>query len=314
MPSVAWGAGGTVRVAFANLTENLDIWMLPIEANQGRVTGELKRLTQDTAVDFHPALSPDGNKMVWVSARSGSEEIWIRDLRTGEDSALTATRTAKWLPRFSPDGSRVSFGSNKIYVMPASGGAPEVLWEAGGEAIDWSSDGRIIGATAEGRTWVLDVASRRRTDLLATRHPTFAGTFSPDHRWFLFGDATTWHTYVARFGELPVPESAWIDIMEGWGGWQWSPDGRLIYALSGRDGFWCIWAQRVDASMKRPVGAPFAVFHSHNPRLSLTNREDLVAIGPDKCCLAWASELAASGWQSSSRDGPDVPPAYTAGD
>jgi eukaryotic-like serine/threonine-protein kinase len=285
MPSAAWGPGGKVRLAFANVTENLDIWSLPIEPNQGRVTGELKRLTQDTAVDFIPALSPDGNKMAWVSGRSGAQEIWIRNLKTGEESPITGSRKAKWLPRFSPDGSKVSFSEiPNIYTVAAGGGFPEMICEGCGEATDWSSDGKqIIGDTLDGQAWVLDVAARRRTDLLATRrHPTPPATFSPDHRWFIFGAGGSWHTYVARFGELPVPESAWIDIMDGWNGWAWSPDGRLIYAMSGRDGSQCIWAQRVDAATKRPVGAPFAVFHSHNARLSLTDFEDLIAIGRDK--------------------------------
>ncbi len=126
------------------------------------------------------------------------------------------------------------------------------------------------------------MASRRKTDLLATRHPVFAGTFSPDNRWFSFGVSTPGHTYVAPFGELPVAESTWIDTMDGFAGWQWSPDGRLIYTLSGRDGFECIWAQRVEAATKRPVGKPFGIFHSHNARLSLSDLEDLLAIGHDK--------------------------------
>jgi Tol biopolymer transport system component len=108
-PAVASAPGAAVRVAFTTVTENVDIWSLPVAANQGKVAGEPRQLTHDAAADFHPALSPDGSKMVFISAQTGSQEIWIKDLRSGEESALTATRSEKYAPLFSPDGSRVSF-------------------------------------------------------------------------------------------------------------------------------------------------------------------------------------------------------------
>ncbi len=37
---------------------------------------------------------------------------------------LTVNRTDKWHPRFSPDGSKISFGAEpNIYVMPVTSGA-----------------------------------------------------------------------------------------------------------------------------------------------------------------------------------------------
>jgi hypothetical protein len=35
----------------------------------------------------------------------------------------------------------------------------------------------------------------------------------------------------------------------------WSPDSNLLYYLSKRDGFLCLWAQRLDPATKRPAGA-----------------------------------------------------------
>jgi serine/threonine protein kinase len=281
-PSVASGPGGIVRLGFASLTDNSDIWSLPLDPNQGRVTGKPTRLTQDAAADFHPALSPDGNKMVWVSARSGSQEIWIKDLQTGEDSMLTATRSDKWHPRFSPDSSKVIFGDGEnLYIMPVTGGAPEMVCEGCGEATDWSHDGkRILGDELKPHAWVLELATRHRTDLLATHHGV-TGVFSPDNRWVLFADTATARTYVAPFGELPIPESTWIPIVENWWDWDWYGD--LIYSTSDRDGFTCIWAHRLDATTRRPVGAPFPVFHAHSARISLANQGEVyLSVGRDK--------------------------------
>ena len=58
----------------------------------------------------------------------------------------------------------------------------------------------------------------------------------------------------------------------------------MIYNISERDGFRCVWAQRVNPVTKRPLGDPFAVFHSHNARLSLGTGTDVTFsdVGPDK--------------------------------
>jgi hypothetical protein len=85
----------------------------------------------------------------------------------------------------------------------------------------------------------------------------------------------TGHAYVAPFrGGQAIGEREWVDIIDGEVR-QWSPDGKLLYATSYRDGHRCIWAQRVNPATKHPVGAPFAVYHSHNARVSLANQGDL---------------------------------------
>jgi hypothetical protein len=60
---------------------------------------------------------------------------------------------------------------------------------------------------------------------------------------------------------------------------RWSPDGNLLYFLSDRDGFRCVWAQRLDARTKRPRGVPFGVQHLHHARLSLMGLPDTEEIG-----------------------------------
>ncbi len=275
-PSLVSGPGGSLRLAFASLSQNLSIWSLPIEANQGKVVGEVKRLTQDTADDFQPALSPDGARMVFVSTRSGHQEVWIRDMRSGDESALTATRWMKYAPRFSPDGSKVGFaeaGKWNTYIMSSTGGTPEMVCEGCGQLTGWSLDGkRVLCNALDGHVTLLDLDSRRKITLLSRAgHWLCCGRFSPDGHWITFLDGTAFRTYMVPFKtEAPVGENASIDIIDGDGGY-WSPDGNLVYSFSHRDGYRCIWAQRLDPATKQPVGAPFAVFHSHNARLSLSN-------------------------------------------
>ena len=282
-PSVVSGANGTIRIAFASISENVAVWSLPLKPNEGKVAGELQQLTHDAGGDFMPSIARDGGRVVFISTRPGNQEIWTKDLRTGQASALTATRMNKYYPTFSPDGSMVSFSispSWDVYVMPSTGGVADMVCEGCGEATDWSSDGkRIIGNTVDGRAWVLDLASRRRSDLLATRHWIATDSFSPDNLWFSFlGVDNAFHAYIARVSEIPVPESEWIEVIDG-EAQTWSPDGNLLYATSYRDGHYCIWARRLHPATRQPVGAPFAVFHFHNARLSLASEQELSIAG-----------------------------------
>jgi WD40 repeat protein len=166
-----------------------------------------------------------------------------------------------------------------------------------GETTAWTSDGkRIIGNTVDGQAWVLNLVSRRKTALFATRHWIWTGVFSPDNRWLTFGDATSQppRQYAAPFqGESPIGESSWIAVKPPMTAW--SPDGKLLYGILGRDGFSCIWAQRLDPGTLRPAGAPFAVFHSpHNFRIFIA---DEMAVGHDKILFSMG-EHAGNIWMA----------------
>jgi hypothetical protein len=76
-----------------------------------------------------------------------------------------------------------------------------------------------------------------------------------------------------RPGE-PAPENQWVPAPDNpiWDDKpRWSPDGRLLYFLSERDGFRCLWALPFDAAKRRPSGPVFAVYHSHLARQSMLN-------------------------------------------
>ena len=73
-------------------------------------------------------------------------------------------------------------------------------------------------------------------------------------------------------GALPVPRERWIAVTDGSSEEMepaWSPNGELLYFLSDRDGFRCIWARRLHGAGKQPAGDAFAVRHFHRARRSL---------------------------------------------
>jgi Tol biopolymer transport system component len=232
-----------------------------------------------------PSISRDGSKVVFISTKPGKQEIWIKDLHTGQQSALTATRVNKYYPIFSPDGSQVGFSEARsswdVYLVSSNGGVAEKVCAGCGEVTDWSSDGkRLIGNTQDGKAWILDLDSRRKSDLLNTQRWVATDSISPDGRWFSFLVVDKrFHAYIARIDEAPVPERDWIALMEDGEAHTWSPDGKLLYATSYRDGHWCIWARRLDPITRQPVGEPIPVLHAHSPRLSLASEPELGIAG-----------------------------------
>jgi hypothetical protein len=106
-------------------------------------------------------------------------------------------------------------------------------------------------------------------------HPAwnlFQGRFSPDERWIAFhttNSATLRQIFVAAADvDRPVAFDRWIPVVTDYGIQpSWALDGRGIYQFSYRDGNYCAWLQPLDATTMRPLGAPRAVQHLHQPRL-----------------------------------------------
>jgi serine/threonine protein kinase len=287
-PSPTSGPGSSVRVAFTSLSANSDIWMLPLGANAGAVRGEARRFTKHEVPETFPSLSSNASKMVFISARSGRQEIWVTDFETGADSVLTDTRNHKYYPRFSRDLEFVSFTESRGdgfdgFVMPAGGGAPENICDHCGEITDWSPDGRyVLGNTAEGQPYIIEVSSRRMTDLRLPAGWFATGAFSPDGRWITFLDARTGQSRIALLDSGTVaPESAWWSLSLH--APEWSPDGRIVYGTANLDGSRCIWSQRIDKGSKRPVGSPIPIFHLHSSRRALSER---ISVGRDKLAFS----------------------------
>jgi Tol biopolymer transport system component/tRNA A-37 threonylcarbamoyl transferase component Bud32 len=290
------------RMVFASLTRSVDLWTLPVDANRAKVTGELRRLTEDVGLALSPTISPDGKKVVFVSTRSGKEEIWLKDLTTDKETPMTLTPGDKASPyrsgpSISPDGSEVAYettiGHKISGVFTVSIGRdgrpspPRKLCEQCGSKLTWSSDSRqmLFGAFPPARAALLDLASGKSVELLRHRkNNVWQATFSPDDRWVSFIVVTgplRARIYVARMPENPepIPESRWIPITDG-EDWddkpRWSPDGKVLFFVSQRDGFGCIWYQRLDLASKVPLGVPAPLYHVHGGRLSMASLDSSV--------------------------------------
>lgn len=103
-----------------------------------------------------PQLSPQGDAVVYVKTmideeRAYRNHLFVRDLQTGETVQLTSGAVRDTYPRWSPDGTRISFvskrsGTAQVWLIDAKGGEPRQLThcKTGVSTPLWSPDGQLI--------------------------------------------------------------------------------------------------------------------------------------------------------------------------
>ena len=266
------------RIAFASETEDWDIWSLPLDANRGAVTGELELVVSGLSTDRFPSVSADGRRLVYTSDRSGKNDIWLRDLETGQDSQVTVGQDWESRGVISPDGSQVVFhrlvdGRRNVYLTEIGRGTEKLLLEDIGSHMDWTADGKKIlyytNAPVHYKT--IDVATGEQQEVWpeTDQVPPIDLRFSPSQEWLAFWVWGNGWSFVSPVkGGKGLAENEWTRLDEFQGRdfshpW-WSPDGNMLYHLSRRDGFKCIWVQRLNPATKAAQGPPMEVRHLHN--------------------------------------------------
>jgi Tol biopolymer transport system component/predicted Ser/Thr protein kinase len=270
------------RLAFSSMAWTPMVWSQALEADQGIARGEPEAITIGEASAMAPSLSADGRYLVYLSTQLGSRSVRARDLSTGKVMTLVTSPAGFFNPRVSGDGSTVAYSDRRgdLFSVPRPGGAVETLCQRCGTTMAVSTDGkRIAYEPSEGEDLTYYSLERKARVTVAQR-PVDAvltdGRFSPDGKWMAFHartKTTTAQVFVVPIdGALPVPREKWMAITAD-GNEEiepaWSPNGELLYYLSDRDGFRCIWARRLNAATKQPAGDAFAVRHFHRARRSL---------------------------------------------
>jgi DNA-binding winged helix-turn-helix (wHTH) protein len=120
---LAWAEGRrpTIAALEPSITSNDPRWPVQVTTNAG--------------LDMHPAISPHGDAIAFVSDRSGGFELLVRSLGgASAETPLTSDGGQNVQPAWSPDGKLIAYHSLRhggIWVIAARGGTPRQLTTIG---------------------------------------------------------------------------------------------------------------------------------------------------------------------------------------
>jgi Tol biopolymer transport system component/predicted Ser/Thr protein kinase len=288
-PGMSWtpSVAADGRIALERFTWVIRLWEASLDPRTGAALGEVRRLTADAAPKFGFSLSRDGSLLAFSSYSGPREhrlaEMHLRSFRDGRETVpVSVPATSVSLdPRLSPDGRWLAWshgvGKDQATFVAPTGeptgrevcrrcfavafleDASELLVDEGRRLVRVRLDGKA-------ETTVLDFGSEFVLD---------AGV-SPDERWVgVSSGLPDGHVTLRVFplASPPVSPEKGIEITDraSWSGSpRWSADGRLLYYLSDRDGFNCVWAVPIDPRTGRPSGVAFAVLHAHRNNMKMT--------------------------------------------
>jgi dipeptidyl aminopeptidase/acylaminoacyl peptidase len=203
------------------------------------------------------SVSPDGSRVAFavstpdVAANATRSAIWMVPAGGGEARRMTSGEKRDYDPRFSPDGRRLAFVSNRdgkaqIWVLDLAGGDPVRATNFPTEVSDytWSRDGRWFLVSSDVFPDCRDVACLEKT-LKARDNAKVKGRIAERllfRHWDSWKDGT--RTHVWRLPAVGAGEP--VDLTPGdrdaprfhVGGvvdWDQSPDGRSFVYVSNPD-------------------------------------------------------------------------------
>ncbi|MFQ5806288.1 MAG: TolB family protein [Phycisphaerae bacterium] len=265
--------GQTLGFASTRNSEHPDIFLKHVDGYA------VTQLTSDPADDIQPRFSPDSEKIVFCSNRTGNWDIWMLNRDGTGLTQLTHDPSDEVAPCWSPDGQRVAFTawgrrSHQWEVWVLSVDRPGIRrFLCYGMFPDWSPNGqRITFQRARQRgtrwfsVWMVDLVGDE------ARHPTelaysdsaacIAPRWSPDGKTIVY--CTVRRTGVVQDNPEAVAADVWL--VEAQSGTRlkltdgavsafnptWSSAGRIFF-VSARSGIENIWSLNADIEAY-PVG------------------------------------------------------------
>ena len=181
-----------------------DIYTMPATG------GEATSITQGMAYDVQPRFSPDGERIVFVSDRSGAENLWLMAADGSDTVQVTKEKTTDFIsPEWTPDGKYIVVSKGrrnlKLWLYHVDGGSGVAL-------VTEPDDLHTVGAA-----------------------------FGNDERYVWFAQRTGRHQYNAAF---PLYQLAVYDRETGEANTMTSRYGSAVRPTLSPDGKWLVYGTR----------------------------------------------------------------------
>jgi Tol biopolymer transport system component/DNA-binding winged helix-turn-helix (wHTH) protein len=214
----------------------------------------------------YPAFSLRGNRLAWVRNTDNTDIFRIvlnSKTEAKEQPANVIPSTAiETSPRYSPDGKRIAFvsnrsGSDEIWVSGSEGENPVRLTSFRGPLVgspSWSPDSRqiVFDCRPEGNADIFTISSEggQPRRLTSDAAEDIVPSWSIDGRWIYFtsnrsGRLQVWKTPVDTEEAIQVTEQGGFDPVE-------SPDGQWLYFTADR-GSSAIWRMPTGGGKEMPL-------------------------------------------------------------
>jgi Tol biopolymer transport system component len=232
--------------------------------------------TPSTTDTISLAVSPDGQKIVFVAISEGRNKLWLRRLDSVSAEPLAGTDGAA-APFWSPDSRSVAFFSttdNRLKRLDIDGRSMRVLGTfPDGTGGTWNRDGTILFSTL-GPVPFFRISSNGGEASPITAGEGQLPRFLPDGRHFLSYSALDPTAPAVFVGDVEGSES--LRLLEADTAAMYVPSGHLVF---GREG--TLFAQAFDADRLVLTGNPFRVatqvaISGWTPALSVSATSTLV--------------------------------------
>jgi Tol biopolymer transport system component len=220
----------------------------------------LEIATPPTADPVSLAISPDGQKIVFVATSEGQSRLWIRSLDSVVARPLAGTDGA-YFPFWSPDSQSVGFfAEGKLKRIDVDRGSVQILADApsGGRGGSWNRDGTIIFTPDSGNSPIFRISATGGTLSPVTRTDASKETshrfpqFLPDGNHFFYyvqGSPESHGIYVGDLGGALGRRLLDVDSAP-----VYAPPGQLLFVRQGT-----LFAQELDATRIELKGNPLSV-------------------------------------------------------
>jgi Tol biopolymer transport system component/DNA-binding winged helix-turn-helix (wHTH) protein len=240
--NLAWTPNGR-EIVFASRRDGKNrLFRIPVEG------GAPEWLAATGSDAQYPAFSREGNRLAWRQDTS-DEDIFRLALKGGPENmppgaGLIVSTALEASPRYSPDGKRIAFvsnrsGSDEIWVCGSEGENPIRLTSFRGPLAgspSWSPDGKqiVFDCRPEGNADVYVVSADGGQPRRLTTDPAedIVPSWSSDGRWIYFtsnrsGRLQIWKMPAGGGEAVQMTRQGGFEPVE-------SPDGRRLYFTQDR--------------------------------------------------------------------------------